>query len=110
MTTSRPTVVMNVSWQNTSGDIRWASYSDATTRYATPLTNDRLFDWHASLFPTGRSGMHEVATGRYRDGPMQVVSGAIGRERVHYEAPPPERVPGLENCLYMVRISEVPGG
>ncbi len=38
--------------------------------------------------------MHEVATGRYRGGPMQVVSGAIGRERVHYEAPPPERVPG----------------
>ena len=67
--------------------------TDATARYAAPLTNERLFHWHASLFPSGRSGMHEIAAGRYRDGPMQVVSGAIGRERVHYEAPPPERVP-----------------
>lgn len=67
--------------------------TDATTNYAAPLTTDRLFRWHASLFPAGRSGMHDIATGRYRSGPMQVVSGAIGRERVHYEALPPNRLP-----------------
>jgi len=63
---------------------------DATQNYATPLTKERLFDWHAALFPTGRSGMSMITVGRWRDdksGPMQVVSGPIGRERVHYEAP-----------------------
>ena len=63
---------------------------DATQRYAEPLTRERLFSWHAALFPTGRSGMSPIRAGQWRDdrsGPMQVVSGAIGRERVHYEAP-----------------------
>ena len=63
---------------------------DATQRYDKPLTAQRLFDWHAALFPTGRSGMSRIDVGAWRDdkkGPMQVVSGPIGRERVHYEAP-----------------------
>ena len=63
---------------------------DATGGYDLPLTSDRLFDWHAALFPTGRSGMRRITVGGWRDdraGPMQVVSGPIGRERVHFEAP-----------------------
>src|SRR5271165_1336009 len=63
---------------------------DATQRYAEPLTEGRLFSWHAALFPTARSGMTKITVGTWRDdksGPMQVVSGAIGKERVHYEAP-----------------------
>ena len=69
---------------------------DATGRYDEPLTVERLFDWHAALFPTGRSGMRKINVGRWRNdshGPMQVVSGPMGRETVHYEAPPAERVP-----------------
>jgi Fic family protein len=68
---------------------------DATQGYDKPLTTRRLFDWHAALFPTGRSGMSKIRVGAWRDdanGPMQVVSGAIGKERVHYEAPAAERV------------------
>lgn len=68
---------------------------DATQRYDQPLTGRRLFDWHAALFPTGRSGMVKINVGGWRNdktGPMQVVSGAIGMERVHYEAPAAERV------------------
>jgi len=63
---------------------------DATQHYDQPLTAQRLFDWHAALFPTGRSGMSRINVGAWRDdkkGPMQVVSGPIGKERVHYEAP-----------------------
>jgi Fic family protein len=63
---------------------------DATQHYDQPLTTERLFGWHASLFPTGRSGMHRITVGRLRDdraAPMQVVSGPVGRERVHFEAP-----------------------
>ncbi|WP_336952422.1 Fic family protein [Sphingobium aromaticivastans] len=63
---------------------------DATQNYAEPLTADRLFAWHAAIFPTGRSGMTAITVGAWRTddkGPMQVVSGPIGRERVHYEAP-----------------------
>jgi Fic family protein len=69
---------------------------DATGNYSDPLTEDRLFRWHSALFPTGRSGMHKIHAGQWRDGsngPMQVVSGPIGRERVHYEAPPAEQLP-----------------
>ena len=68
---------------------------DATQRYAEPLTEERLFGWHASLFPGGRSGMHRVKTGAWRDdrtGPMQVVSGPTGKERVHFEAPQAKRL------------------
>jgi len=63
---------------------------DATQKFKTELTADRLFGWHASLFPTGRSGMSKIIVGAWRDeksAPMQVVSGAYGREKVHYEAP-----------------------
>ena len=68
---------------------------DATQRYEASLTEERLFAWHAALFPTGRSGMSRITVGAWRDdasGPMQVVSGPIGRERVHYQAPPAGRV------------------
>ena len=68
---------------------------DATQKYAEPLTDERLFAWHAALFPTGRSGMTKIIVGTWRDdgsGPMQVVSGPIGRERVHYEAPSAPRL------------------
>lgn len=63
---------------------------DATQKFAAPLTADRLFAWHASLFPTGRRGMRKIVAGAWRDdatGPMQVGSGHMGREKVHYEAP-----------------------
>jgi Fic family protein len=70
---------------------------DATGHYAEPLTEERLFGWHTALFPTGRSGMTKIAVGRWRDvqsEPMQVVSGPIGREKVHYQAPEAQRVLG----------------
>ncbi len=70
---------------------------DATGRFRDPLTADRLFGWHAALFPTGHSGISKIRVGLWRDdadGPMQVVSGSYGRERVHYQAPPADRVPG----------------
>ena len=70
---------------------------DATTHYTQPLTADRLFGWHAALFPTGRSGLRKITVGNWRDdssGPMQVVSGPIGRQKVHYEAPTAARIPG----------------
>jgi Fic family protein len=63
---------------------------DATQKYNEPLTAERLFGWHAAMLPTGRSGMTRITVGAWRDdksGPMQVVSGPIGRERVHYQAP-----------------------
>ena len=68
---------------------------DATQNYLTPLTTERLFGWHASLFPTGRSGMRRITVGAWRPadiGAMQVVSGPIGRERVHFEAPAADRL------------------
>jgi Fic family protein len=68
---------------------------DATQKFKTPLTDKRLFDWHAALFPTGRSGMQKIKVGAWRDGsagPMQVVSGAEGRQKVHFEAPAAGRV------------------
>lgn len=66
---------------------------DATQHYAVPMTDERLFGWHNVLFPSGISGLYKIEVGRYRSGKMQVVSGAMGREKVHYEAPAPERVP-----------------
>jgi Fic family protein len=63
---------------------------DATQNYVAPLDRERLFGWHAALFPTGRSGMSKITVGAWRTvdaGPMQVVSGPIGREHVHFEAP-----------------------
>ena len=64
---------------------------DATGHFDQPLTAERLFGWHAALFPTGYSGLAAIRTGGWRNdvsGPMQVVSGPVGRQKVHYEAPP----------------------
>ena len=66
---------------------------DATQRYESPLTAERLFDWHAALFPTGRSGMYKIKTAAWRDDIMQVTSGAMGKETVHFEAPSASKVP-----------------
>ena len=68
---------------------------DATQNFVQPLTAERLFDWHYALFPYGKSGMMPITVGNWRDdrgGPMQVVSGPIGREVVHYEAPAAARI------------------
>jgi Fic family protein len=68
---------------------------DATRNCAAPLTRERLFAWQAALFPTGRSGLLQIRVGTWRDdarGPMQVVSGPIGQETIHYQAPPAERI------------------
>jgi Fic family protein len=65
---------------------------DATQRHTLPLTEKRLFGWHAALFPTGYSGPYKIEVGQYRTGEMQVVSGAMGKEKVHYEAVKPELV------------------
>lgn len=83
---------------------------DATGNYGDPLTDERLFAWHASLFPTGRRGMQRIRVGEWRDdsnGPMQVVSGPMGREKVHYEAPPAERI--REEMAQFLRWYEEPG-
>lgn len=68
---------------------------DATQHFDKPLTAERLFGWHAALFPTGRSGLHKIIVGAWRNdstGPMQVVSGPVGREKVHFEAPKAKRL------------------
>jgi Fic family protein len=68
---------------------------DATQKFEVPLTKDRLCGWHAALFPTGRSGMYRITVGDWRkddQGPMQVVSGPMGREKIHYVAPEAERL------------------
>lgn len=69
---------------------------DATQRFEAPLTEERIFSWHAALFPSGHSGLYRIRVGTWRDdadGPMQVVSGPMGKERVHFEAPPANRIP-----------------
>ncbi len=68
---------------------------DATQKYNMPLTKDRLFNWHAALFPSGRSGLHKITVGDWRSihsGPMQVISGPFGKEKVHFEAPSADRL------------------
>ena len=68
---------------------------DATQKYYMPLTKDRLFGWHAALFPSGRSGMYKITVGDWRSihsGPMRVISGPIGNEKVHFEAPSSNRL------------------
>ena len=70
---------------------------DATQRFEQPLTGERLLGWHAALFPTGRSGIFPITVGAWRPesaGPMQVVSGPIGREKIHFEAPVAARLEG----------------
>lgn len=77
---------------------------DATQNYDSPLTNERLFRWQASLFPGGWSGMYKVEVGRWRtnsrDDPMQVVSGPLGRERVHFQAPDSDHIDDMM-CMFM---------
>lgn len=68
---------------------------DATQNFGKPLTDDRMFAWHGALFPTGRSGMNRIKVAQWRDetsGPMQVVSGPYGKQRVHFEAPEAKRL------------------
>lgn len=65
---------------------------DATKNYDKPLTMKRLQSWHAALFPTGYSGLSKIRVGKWRTQPMQVVSGAVGKEKVHYQAPPSEKL------------------
>ncbi len=76
---------------------------DATRNFAAPLTAERLSGWHAAIFPTGRSGMSRITVGAWRSaesGPMRVVSGPMGREKIHYEAPTAERLEGeMESFL-----------
>ncbi len=81
---------------------------DATQNFAAPLTDERLFGWHAALFPTGRSGMRKIIVGAWRDdasGPMQVVSGPVGREKVHYEAPAAPLLPD-EMARFLAWVNE----
>ena len=74
---------------------------DAVRNSNEALTHERLFNWHAALFPTGRSGMYPITVAAYRVGaePMQVVSGAMGKEKVHYEAPASKVVPAMMDEL-----------
>src|SRR5206468_9575971 len=84
---------------------------DATRNFDQRLTAERLFGWHASLFPTGRSGMRKLRVGAWRDdttGPMRVVSGPVGRQRVHFEAPAAERL-AREMRAFLRWFNEVTG-
>ncbi len=76
---------------------------DATRNFEEPLTAERLFGWHSALFPTGRSGMHRITVGAWRSGeagPMQVVSGPIGKQKVHFQAPDAERLETEMNYFF----------
>jgi Fic family protein len=83
---------------------------DATRQYLKPLTQQRLFGWHASLFPSSYSGLNKIAVGKWRkdtNGPMQVVSGSMGKERVHFQAPTAERLPEeMEKFLHWFNQSQ----
>lgn len=65
---------------------------DATRNYEPPLTAERLCGWHAALFPTGHSGIHKITVGDWRSSPMEVISGPFSKQKVHYAAPPPEKL------------------
>ncbi len=80
---------------------------DATQAYDQPLDAERLFGWHAALFPTGRSGMTRITVGQWRIGPMEVVSGPMGRERVHFEAPEAARL-DTEMVRFLTWFNQVP--
>jgi len=85
---------------------------DATRKFEAPLTEERLFGWHSALFPTGRSGLQRITVGGWRteaSGPMQVVSGPYGREKVHYEAPPHDRLP-TEMARFVKWLGTPPSG
>jgi Fic family protein len=84
---------------------------DATLRSSEALTAERLFGWHAALFPTGYSGMNKIAASQWRDdadGPMQVVSGPVGRRKVHFQAPPAEALPA-ETAKFLAWANEETG-
>jgi Fic family protein len=84
---------------------------DASTRSGEPLTTERLRGWHAALFPTGYSGMSRIAVGQWRDdvdGPMQVVSGPMGRRKVHFQAPPADALPD-ETARFLAWANEETG-
>jgi Fic family protein len=84
---------------------------DATSRSAEVLTVERLFGWHAALFPTGYSGMSKLAVGQWRNdaaGPMQVISGPTGRRKAHFQAPPAERLPA-ETSRFLAWANEETG-
>lgn len=75
---------------------------DATTQHEAPLTEERLFGWHVAPFPTGRSGLRKITVGNWRtleNVAMQVVSGPIGREKVHYEAPAAGKLAGQRSAV-----------
>jgi len=74
---------------------------DATQKHKAPLTKERLFGWHAALFPTGYSGMHKINVGKWRDEQMQVISGRYGKEKVHYEAIPADKVDNAMNSFFI---------
>ena len=85
---------------------------DATQHFAQPLTAERLFGWHAALFPTGYSGRVRIQVGAWRNdaaGPMQVVSGPVGREKVHYQAPPATTLP-VETAAFLQWFNAAPTG
>lgn len=85
---------------------------DATQRFMIPLDEERLFGWHAALFPTGRNGLTRIRVGDWRSdehGPMQVVSGPLGRERVHFEAPAAAQVP-TEMHQFLEWLDQPPEG
>ncbi|WP_162127938.1 Fic family protein [Flavobacterium phycosphaerae] len=72
---------------------------DATQHYTIPLSDERLFGWHAALFPTGRSGMYKIKTAAWRDDAMQVTSGPMGKETIHFEAPSADTIPAAMNAF-----------
>lgn len=85
---------------------------DATQHHAQPLTTERLFGWHAALFPTGFSGRVRIQVGAWRNdaaGPMQVVSGPVGREKVHFQAPPAASLPA-ETAAFLQWFNATPAG
>lgn len=85
---------------------------DATSHFDQPLAPERLFGWHAALFPTGYSGMTRIHTGAWRDdasGPMQVISGAGRREKVHYQAPPANELARQTEAFLQWFNADAPG-
>lgn len=72
---------------------------DATQSYDKILDQERIFGWQAALFPSGWSGIHRIDTGCYRDGVIQVVSGPMGKEKIHFQAPSPNEVKG-NGCVF----------
>ena len=73
---------------------------DATANYAEPLTHNRLWSWHCALFPTMKSGMIDINVGKYRTTGMKVVSGALGREKIHYQAPEATLIEEMMNDFF----------